>query len=140
MKLIIFSLCFCLYSLVACNAQRVSSLKNILQRKTKAQLNVKPYASFSSLNGGHNSPVQTIAVLTNGLVATGSLDNTVKIWDMEKKTLLYTLDKSKNGHSDWVFLGIFFDEFFKIFYSISVILGLQFVSFTKWVLSECFMG
>jgi WD40 repeat protein len=102
MKFIISSLFCCLFLLIACNAQR-RSLKLNLNKRIQSQLNVKPYASFSSRNGGHNSHVQTIAVLTNGLVASGSLDNSIKIWDLEKKKLSFTFNSSRGGHSDWVF-------------------------------------
>ena len=45
---------------------------------------------------GHSSRVFYLTLLPNGLIASGSTDNTIKIWDITKAYPLYTL----KGHTD----------------------------------------
>ncbi|KAF4772655.1 hypothetical protein HAV15_005068 [Penicillium sp. str.  len=57
---------------------------------------------------GHSSPVQSVAFSSDGrLLASGSDDNTIKLWDPATGTLKQTLE----GHSDSVFAWQFADVF-----------------------------
>lgn len=44
---------------------------------------------------GHSDGIWCLAILSNGLLASGSFDKTIKVWDYEKGTLITTLD----GHN-----------------------------------------
>jgi hypothetical protein len=48
---------------------------------------------------GHSDYVYSLATLSNGNLASGSVDNTVKIWNPNTGSLVYTL----TGHSDYVY-------------------------------------
>jgi WD40 repeat protein len=47
---------------------------------------------------GQTVVVWTLAALPNGNLASGSWDNTVKIWNTNTGSLVYTL----SGHTNWV--------------------------------------
>ena len=48
---------------------------------------------------GHNDSVSSVAFNHNGtLLASGSYDNTIKLWNLETKTEIATLE----GHHGWV--------------------------------------
>jgi len=47
---------------------------------------------------GHTGLVQSLTILKNGDLASGSSDNTIKIWDSEEGSLKQTL----SGHSDQI--------------------------------------
>ena len=51
--------------------------------------------SITPISKEHKGRINCIIKLSNGNIATGSQDNTIKIWDIEKKEVLYTL----NGHT-----------------------------------------
>ena len=51
--------------------------------------------SITPISKEHKGRINCIIKLSNGNIATGSQDNTIKIWDIDKKEVLYTL----NGHS-----------------------------------------
>ena len=46
--------------------------------------------------------MRSLAVLKNGLLASGADDFTLKIWNLSSETLLYTFDKSNGGHSNQI--------------------------------------
>ena len=47
---------------------------------------------------GHTNIVYTLATLSNGNLASGSYDYTIKIWNPNTGSLVYTL----TGHTFWV--------------------------------------
>ena len=51
--------------------------------------------SITPISKEHKGRINCIIKLSNGNIATGSQDNTIKIWDIDKKEVLYTL----NGHT-----------------------------------------
>ena len=51
---------------------------------------------------GHTGGVSTIATLPNGNLATGSWDCTVKIWDPNTGTYLYTVSQGIPGDPNYV--------------------------------------
>ncbi len=59
--------------------------------------------TFDQSNGGHFGWVESLACLENGFLASGSLDTTVKIWDVKNSILKYTFDKSNGGHIPTMF-------------------------------------
>jgi WD40 repeat protein len=48
---------------------------------------------------GHSDSVYSLAVLQDGSLASGSHDNTIRIWDAKSDQTTKVL----NGHSDWVY-------------------------------------
>ena len=46
--------------------------------------------------------MRSLAVLKNGLLASGADDFTLKIWNLSSETLLHTFDKSNGGHSNQI--------------------------------------
>jgi WD40 repeat protein len=46
--------------------------------------------------------VRSLAVLKNGLLASGADDFTLKIWNLSTETLLHTFDKTNGGHSNQI--------------------------------------
>jgi WD40 repeat protein len=48
-------------------------------------------------NEGHSGSVRSLAISDYGRIASGSRDNTIKVWDSE-----FNLIKTLNGHSDTV--------------------------------------
>jgi WD40 repeat protein len=61
-------------------------------------LNVILLLTLKATFTDHNGTVSSLAVLQNGDLASGSADQTIKIWD----SLTGTLKKTLTGHSDWV--------------------------------------
>jgi WD40 repeat protein len=57
---------------------------------------------FLGYQGTHSNQVNKMTLLSNGYMATGSYDNTFKIWDLNKQLLLFTGNETIGGHSDWV--------------------------------------
>ena len=53
---------------------------------------------MGSLNG-HKSEIWCLTTLTNGQFASGSEDNTIKIWNIKNRGIISTLT---SGHKDWV--------------------------------------
>ncbi len=45
---------------------------------------------------GHTSPVEPIAILLNGFLASGSFDGTIRIWDLESGQTIKTLANNCN--------------------------------------------
>ena len=71
-------------------------------------------ATLDATNGGHRGWVRSVAFHPTGLfLATGSNDNTVKLWqlsyecDSMSATCVATLNESNGGHSDWVLSVVF---------------------------------
>ena len=51
--------------------------------------------------GGHTEGVESLVELaSNGFLASGSFDNTIKIWDLAQRNLKFTFDSSNGGHND----------------------------------------
>jgi WD40 repeat protein len=48
--------------------------------------------------GGHSDVVNALALLSNGYLASGSSDTTVKIWDISSYSLITTFDQQNDGH------------------------------------------
>ena len=48
-------------------------------------------------NGGHSNSVCSLAVSNNGRIASGSADDTMKVWNHD-----FTLFKTLNGHTNLV--------------------------------------
>ena len=55
---------------------------------------------FDTSNGGHSNLISSLAKLPNGYLASGSIDSTIKIWDIENGKLKFTLNESNGGHHD----------------------------------------
>ena len=56
--------------------------------------------TFDSSNGGHTGIISSIVSLdAQHLLASGSWDATVKIWNLTTGTLIYTFDSSNGGHT-----------------------------------------
>jgi len=62
------------------------------------------YELLRTLNG-HGSYVYSVAFDSNNILASGSSDSTIKLWDKNTGDLLRTL----NGHGDWSVLSVAFD-------------------------------
>ncbi len=58
---------------------------------------------FDKTNGGHLVFDDSLAYLENGYLASGSLDKTVKIWDVTNGKLMHTFDQSNGGHTAYVY-------------------------------------
>ena len=58
--------------------------------------------TFEESNGGHSDTLWALASLVNGLLASGSDDNTIKIWEVTNGKLKYTFDQTNGGHSNLV--------------------------------------
>ncbi len=56
--------------------------------------------NFDETNGGHTDSVISLESLENGYLASGSIDSTIKIWDIENGKLKFTLNESNGGHHD----------------------------------------
>jgi WD40 repeat protein len=72
-----------------------------LSRPLIAQENVR--FAFNVSNGGHTDYIRILLELENGLLASGSWDETIKIWDPIQGKLKYTFGKSNGGHTDKVY-------------------------------------
>ena len=68
--------------------------KELWCSSTKKTVEIK---RFKNLNG-HKEEVTCIKKLTQSKIVTGSIDNTVKIWDSSNGNCFKTL----KGHTDWV--------------------------------------
>lgn len=73
----------------------ISSDKLILGAKEELQLFEGENKSITTVSKEHSGRINCLIKLSNGTVASGSQDNTIKIWDIEKKEAKYTL----NGHT-----------------------------------------
>jgi len=69
--------------------------KIILGAKEELQCFDSLSKSITPISNEHKGRINCIIKLSKGNIATGSQDNTIKIWDIEKKEVLYTL----NGHT-----------------------------------------
>ena len=70
-------------------------------KKTGETLEELDFESVNALLSGieKRSPSNSVAFSPDGrLLATGSADRTVKLWDVQTRALLATLE----GHADWV--------------------------------------
>lgn len=47
---------------------------------------------------GHRDSVQSLVVLLNGVLASSSVDNRIKLWSTDTQTCLHTL----TGDTDWI--------------------------------------
>ena len=61
--------------------------------------------TFNSTNQGHQNIITDLAVLDNGLLASSSLDGTVKIWYTTNGNLKFTFSHNKNGVLTLAYLG-----------------------------------
>jgi WD40 repeat protein len=54
--------------------------------------------TFTQAQGGHSSTVATLLSLGNNLLASGSHDSTIKIWDVASGRLKKNFDSNHGGH------------------------------------------
>jgi len=59
---------------------------------------MKSSTTASTTLGSHERAVYSVVVLPNGRLASGSADNTIRIWNLETGECLRVLE----GHTDWV--------------------------------------
>jgi WD40 repeat protein len=57
--------------------------------------------NFDESNNGHLKNVNVLAALNNGNLASGSDDNTVRVWGTKTGDLEAIFKKKNGGHSDW---------------------------------------
>jgi len=69
--------------------------KLILGAKEELQLFEGDNKSITTISKEHTGRINCLIQLSNGKIASGSQDNTIKIWDIEKKEAIYTL----KGHT-----------------------------------------
>ena len=69
--------------------------KLVLGGKDKLYLFDGESKQISTISDKHKGRVNCLIKLSNGQIASGGQDNTIKIWDIDKKELLYTLE----GHT-----------------------------------------
>lgn len=55
--------------------------------------------TFDSSNGGHTDAVLRLVNIGNNLLASGSFDHSVIIWNITSKTLLAKFNKSNGGQN-----------------------------------------
>ena len=75
--------------------------KLVLGAQNKLQLfeaENKSITTISSQNKEHKRRINCLIKLSNGYIATGGQDTTIKIWDIEKKDLIATLE----GHTSMI--------------------------------------
>lgn len=60
--------------------------------------------TFNSTNGGHNGSINVLVSLDDGLLASGSNDATIKIWNLTERKLIFTFNSTKEGHTKKVTL------------------------------------
>ena len=68
--------------------------KLILGAKEELQLFEGDNKSITTISKEHTGRINCLIKLSNGKIASGSQDNTIKIWDIEKKEAIYM--KKKN--------------------------------------------
>ena len=57
---------------------------------------------FNDTNGGHSSPVTTLARLNNHLLASGAQDGSLRIWDVNARVLFNSFDYNNGAHSSGI--------------------------------------
>jgi WD40 repeat protein len=74
---------------------RLDNKRLILGAKEELQLFEGDSKSITTISKEHTGRINCLIQLSNGKIASGSQDNTIKIWDIEKKEAIYTL----KGHT-----------------------------------------
>ena len=68
--------------------------------------NGKVKYQFDEINGGHVNNVLVLSLIRDGVIASGSEDFTVKIWDLVNGSLKYTFSNENGGHTNKIiFIG-----------------------------------
>jgi len=67
--------------------------------------------TFDESKGGHINEVWTLSGLYNNILLSGSLDFTVKIWNITNFSLITTFDESNGGHVGPVWASASIDSF-----------------------------
>ncbi len=70
--------------------------KLILGGKEEMQLFDGQTKLITEISKGHNGRINCLIKLSNGNVASGGQDSTIKIWDINKKQILFTLEGHKS--------------------------------------------
>ena len=80
--------------------------------------------SITPISKEHKGRINCIIKLSNGNIATGSQDNTIKIWDIDKKEVLYTL----NGHTSiiWEIRELEGNKLMVLFYKYNILTSIIF--------------
>jgi WD40 repeat protein len=84
--------------LVSGSADRTIKLWNINNMECIGTLNGSSDDPEKHNPDGHTSPILTVALNGRGILASGSNDNTIKIWDLRTMECIRTI----RGHTDWI--------------------------------------
>ena len=62
------------------------------------------------MNGGHTDYVTSLVCLKNGLLASGSYDSKIKIWNVTDGKLKYSFDQLNGGHTHLIWSLVILDN------------------------------